>query len=191
MPGHGTLSAVRQGSDGTPGSDCARPVLSGPLRLPDLRRETGPETCADSRAAGAGCRRHEPGQPAPRRNAPPPEKGAEEPAAAPRAQALVGDATEREIRVETQDVVATFTNSGARMKSWRLKKYLDTQREPQELVENELPGQPLPFTLRTGDERLDRDAQYRVVRRWRLPTDRLRRRPTSGSNIATAPACRR
>ncbi len=87
--------------------------------------------------------------------APPPEKGAEEPAAAPRAQALVGDATEREIRVETQDVVATFTNSGARMKSWRLKKYLDTQREPQELVENKLPGQPLPFTLRTGDERLD------------------------------------
>jgi YidC/Oxa1 family membrane protein insertase len=75
--------------------------------------------------------------------------------AAPAAQALVGEASEREIRVDTQDIVAVFTNRGARLKSWRLKKYLDPQKQPQELVEKELPSQPLPFTLATGDEGLN------------------------------------
>jgi YidC/Oxa1 family membrane protein insertase len=73
--------------------------------------------------------------------------------APPAAAALVGDTSEREIRVETQDVIAVFTNRGARLKSWRLKKYLDQQRQPQELIENAL--QPLPFTLGSGEERLD------------------------------------
>ena len=82
------------------------------------------------------------------------QRNAEAPAA-PGVQALVSEASEREVRVETQDVIAVFTNRGARMKSWRLKKYLDPRREPQELVEKDLPGQPLPFTLTTGDERLD------------------------------------
>ena len=41
---------------------------------------------------------------------------------APPAEApLVGEASEREIRVETRDVIAVFTNRGARLKSWRLK----------------------------------------------------------------------
>ncbi len=67
---------------------------------------------------------------------------------APPAEApLVGDASEREIRVDTRDVIAVFTNRGARLKSWRLKHYLDHQMQPQELVVNDLPSQPLPFTL--------------------------------------------
>ncbi len=70
------------------------------------------------------------------------------PAAAP----LVTDATERDIRVETRDVIAVFTNRGARLKSWRLKHYFDPERQPAELVENKIPSQPLPFTLRTSDE---------------------------------------
>ena len=72
------------------------------------------------------------------------------------AAALVGDTSERTVRVETQDVIAEFTNRGARLKSWRLKKYSDPQKQPQELVEKELTTHPLPFTLVTGDERLDR-----------------------------------
>ena len=77
----------------------------------------------------------------------------------PSATALVGDTAERDIRVETewlgpqgtpQGVIAVFTNRGARLKSWKLKHYLDKQKQPQELVENEVP--PLPFTLRTSDE---------------------------------------
>jgi YidC/Oxa1 family membrane protein insertase len=75
--------------------------------------------------------------------------------AAPTAAALVGDTTERDVRVETHDVIALITNRGARLKSWRLKKYLDQERKPQELVENQLPTQPLPFTVATFDPQLD------------------------------------
>jgi YidC/Oxa1 family membrane protein insertase len=71
------------------------------------------------------------------------------------AAALVGDAAERDVRIETRDVIAVLTNRGARLKSWRLKKYLDQERKPQELVENQLPTQPLPFTLSTSDAQLD------------------------------------
>jgi YidC/Oxa1 family membrane protein insertase len=77
------------------------------------------------------------------------------PAAAPAAATLVGDSAERDVRIETKDVIAVFTNRGARLKSWRLKKYLDQQRQPQELIENQLTGQPLPFTLSTSDAQLD------------------------------------
>ncbi len=73
----------------------------------------------------------------------------------PQATALVGDSSEHDVRVETRDVIAVFTNRGARLKSWRLKKYLDQQRQPQELVESQLPDQPLPFTLNTSDTQLD------------------------------------
>src|SRR5215471_20744174 len=76
------------------------------------------------------------------------------PTLAPAAATLVGDTAEREIRVETRDVIAVFTNRGARLKSWRLKKYLDQQRQPQELIE-QTPSHPLPFTLRTADEQLN------------------------------------
>src|SRR5215467_7851666 len=76
------------------------------------------------------------------------------PALAPAAATIVGDTAEREIRVETRDVIAVFTNRGARLKSWRLKKYLDQQRQPQELIE-QTPSHPLPFTLRTADEQLN------------------------------------
>jgi YidC/Oxa1 family membrane protein insertase len=75
---------------------------------------------------------------------------------APAPEALVGDTAEHDVRVETQDVIAVFSNRGARLKSWRLKKYLDQQRQPQDLIESQLSTQPLPFTLGSGDERLDR-----------------------------------
>src|SRR5260221_7910508 len=66
---------------------------------------------------------------------------------------VVGDAGERDVRVETRDIVAVFTNRGARLKSWRLKHFLDPKSEPLELVANELATtQPLPFSLRVDDE---------------------------------------
>jgi YidC/Oxa1 family membrane protein insertase len=71
--------------------------------------------------------------------------------AAPTAKPLVTDATERDVRVETRDVIAVFTNRGARLKSWRLKHYFDQQRQPQEIIENTVPSQPLPFTLQVPD----------------------------------------
>jgi len=86
------------------------------------------------------------------------------PASAPVSATVVGDSAEREIRIETRDVIAVFTNRGARLKSWRLKKYLDQQRQPQELIENS-PPHPLPFTLQTTDDSLNaslNDSLYSV-----------------------------
>ena len=47
-------------------------------------------------------------------------------------------------------MIAEFTNRGGRLKSWKLKHYLDKEKQPQELVDNQV--QPLPFSLRTSDE---------------------------------------
>ena len=46
----------------------------------------------------------------------------------------MGDTAERETRIENEYVVATFTNRGARLKSWRFKKHRDSAGEPFELV---------------------------------------------------------
>jgi YidC/Oxa1 family membrane protein insertase len=85
--------------------------------------------------------------------------------AASTASPVVGDSAERDVRVETREVIAVFTNRGARLKSWRLKRYLDQARQPQELVENQLTAQPLPFTLRVPNETMTatlNDALYVV-----------------------------
>jgi len=78
---------------------------------------------------------------------PPPEA-----AATPAAATLLGDTEERDVRIETANVVAVFTNRGARLKSWRLKKYQDQQHEPVELVSHDFgDAQPLPFSLSIPD----------------------------------------
>jgi YidC/Oxa1 family membrane protein insertase len=69
---------------------------------------------------------------------------------APAAAPVVGETGERDIRVETQNVIAEFTNRGGRLKSWKLKHYLGKEKQPQELVDNQV--QPQPFSLRTSDE---------------------------------------
>ena len=70
----------------------------------------------------------------------------------PNVATVVGDTGERDIHVETEDVVAVFTNRGARLKSWQLKHYFDRDRHQQEFVDTEIPSQPLPFSLRTPDD---------------------------------------
>jgi YidC/Oxa1 family membrane protein insertase len=73
------------------------------------------------------------------------------------ASVVLGDSAERDIRIETPEVIAVFTNRGALLKSWRLKRYLDERSEPLELIANDLPGVPaLPFTLRADDENVNR-----------------------------------
>src|SRR5262245_18694762 len=66
------------------------------------------------------------------------------PATPPPATPLVGDAAERDVRIETGDVIAVFTNRGGRLKSWRLKHYLDPTKQPQELIDASTPAEPLP-----------------------------------------------
>src|SRR5262245_9111003 len=73
-----------------------------------------------------------------------------EAAPVPAPTVVTGETQEKTIRLETRDVIAQFTNRGARLKSWRLKHYLDQAGQPQELVVD-LPSQPLPLTLRTAD----------------------------------------
>jgi YidC/Oxa1 family membrane protein insertase len=93
-----------------------------------------------------------PSTPTTAQSAPPP------PTAASTATPMVGDDQEHDIRCETRDVIAVFTNRGARLKSWRLKHYRNQLGEPQELIEQNLPEQPLPFTLRTGNPAIDATA---------------------------------
>src|SRR5437762_9429738 len=71
---------------------------------------------------------------------------------APGAIPVVFDASERDIPIETRDIIAVFTNRGGRLKSWRLKHYFDQQHQPQEIIENTLASQPLPFSLQASDE---------------------------------------
>ena len=84
----------------------------------------------------------------------------------PTAPPLVGATEERDVRLETDEVIAIFTNRGGRLKGWRLKHYHDAKGEPLELVAGDLGSvQPLPFSLRVPDEAATRtlnDALYEV-----------------------------
>ncbi len=77
------------------------------------------------------------------------------PAAAPtasQAQPLVADQSDRDVVVETKVVRAVFTNRGAHLKSWALKRYLDLHKKPQELVPQYLAaGEAKPFELAVDD----------------------------------------
>ena len=65
---------------------------------------------------------------------------------------LLSETAEREVRLENQDVVATFTNRGGRLKSWRFKKHRDSNGQPFELVvDDATAGTTLPFSLRVDD----------------------------------------
>jgi YidC/Oxa1 family membrane protein insertase len=77
---------------------------------------------------------------------------------APTAQApvltepAVSDAAERDVVVETRTIRAVFTNRGARLKSWKLKSYLDLRKRPQELVPSYLDASAArPFDLMVDD----------------------------------------
>jgi YidC/Oxa1 family membrane protein insertase len=75
-------------------------------------------------------------------------QGAEQPAGAPSAPA-------REIEIDNADVHAVFTTRGAVLKSWKLKKYRDDQKQPLEMIAGHAPADsPLPFTLAVDDPAL-------------------------------------
>jgi len=70
---------------------------------------------------------------------------------APAAAALVSDTSERDIVVENDAVRAVFTNRGAVLKSWVLKRYRDHSGAPLDLVPQAVRGGPRPFTLLADD----------------------------------------
>ena len=109
-----------------------------------------------------------------------PNPAAAEVESAAAAAMLVGDVRARDIRVETADVIAVFTNRGARLKSWRLKHFLDQKKEPLELIASEIAGnQPLPFSLRVPDEAASATLNVALYSVTGVPT---------GSNETAAPA---
>jgi YidC/Oxa1 family membrane protein insertase len=114
---------------------------------------TSPNTPGTSAPAIAGPSPGVPGEPSNTPAPPTPGPATERPPAT----ALVAEPSARDIRVETDSVIAVFTNRGARLRSWRLKKYLDGDKQPQELIESEAEaaGQPLPFTVRTPDDQVN------------------------------------
>ena len=111
-----------------------------------------PKPAAAARASSAAS----PATPAVTTPAAPAPAGGQPAAAVPEqvraAAPLVADPAERDIVVENRSVRAVFTTRGGVLKSWRLKKYQDTAREPLELVPQAVPaGTPRPFTLQLGD----------------------------------------
>src|SRR3954470_3580314 len=57
-----------------------------------------------------------------------------------------------DVVLETPQVHAVFTTRGGALKSWSLKKYLDSQKQPFEIIAGHAPPDaPLPFTLGADD----------------------------------------
>ena len=125
--GQSTSQSTESSSRGVPPGSSASPASPG-LSAP------GSPALASSGASTPAATANSPSLPTPRTSTP-----------------VVGGDAEREIRIETADVIAVFTNRGARIKSWRLKRYFDQDKQAQELIDP-LPNQPLPFTLRTADD---------------------------------------
>jgi YidC/Oxa1 family membrane protein insertase len=80
---------------------------------------------------------------------------------------VLGDASGREITVETATILATLSNKGGRVIHWRLKDYQDSDGQPLDLVPSALPtDQPTPFSLRVDDEGITKrlnEALYQVT----------------------------
>ena len=72
--------------------------------------------------------------------------------AAPQPAAVITDAAERQITVETATVEAVISNRGTSLVSWKLKQYQNERGESLDLVPSNIPpDQPTPFSLRVDD----------------------------------------
>jgi YidC/Oxa1 family membrane protein insertase len=137
------------------------------LLFPPAKPET-PDAAAQN--AGAPV---QPGSPTTTTQAPPPA------AEAPAAQAAVtSDTSERDIVVENRDVRAVFTNRGATLKNWTLKRYNNASGTPLDLVPQTVRGAPRPFTLLVDDAAVTATLQNAL---YRANTNGL----TIGSSDAT------
>ena len=158
--------------NGTTRSPRHLPLLPGAVRLAGAVRQAGAEAApgsarqprdADrkrrSRAAPAAARRPPTATPAP--------------AAQPRAAAPAVSAARRRDRPSAtsasrpRDVIAVFTNRGARLKSWRLKHYLDQQGQPLELVDEPARAAAAAVLAAHAGRRADGDAERRALHRER------------------------
>jgi len=74
----------------------------------------------------------------------------------------VADERERRVEVQGDEVAVAFSNRGARLVSWQLKRYRDAGGRPEEMVQN-VRGGPRALDVETGDPDIDprlRDALF-------------------------------
>lgn len=89
----------------------------------------------------------------PKPSAEPSPAGINKPAAgAP--QPAIADERERRVEIEGEESVVAFSNKGARLVSWQLRRFRDAGDRPEEMVET-VPGAPRPLDIETGDQELD------------------------------------
>ena len=75
---------------------------------------------------------------------------------APAVEPLVHDAAERDVTVENAEAVMVFSTRGGVLKHWRLKRYLDADGKPLDLIPASAPaGSMRPFALTVGDPAVD------------------------------------
>jgi YidC/Oxa1 family membrane protein insertase len=76
----------------------------------------------------------------------------------------IADVAERRVEAQGDDVTVAFSNRGARLVSWQLKRYRDAKGRPEEMVQT-VPGGPRALDVETGDAEVDgrlRDALFRA-----------------------------
>ena len=137
-----------------------KPVAKPPARTAQSQPATG---AGGAPAAGSqAATTQSPGGATPA--APSAAAGVQAPAGA-KVSVLIGDNAARDVIVDTETILAVFTNQGATLKNWTLKRYVDTAGKPLDLVPQNVPRNVRPFSIDTGnasvDDRLN-NALFRV-----------------------------
>jgi YidC/Oxa1 family membrane protein insertase len=113
-----------------------------------------PAAAASPSAAGSGTSPAAPNAPsAGAMSVGTPSEGAS-PAAVAGTVAPVADERERRVEAQGDDVTVAFSNRGARLVSWQLKRYRDAKGRPEEMVHT-VPGGPRGLDIETGDPDVD------------------------------------
>jgi YidC/Oxa1 family membrane protein insertase len=135
-------------------------VMPPPAPVPAAPAATPNQSASTSTAAPGSAT---PGTAAPGTTAPQAPPAPQAPAIA----ATVGEATTREIVVETTKVRAVFSNHGAKLVHWILKEYRTDGGQPLDLVPGGAGADAIkPFSLSLDDEAVTRrvnDAVYRIT----------------------------
>ena len=98
----------------------------------------------------------------------------------------MSEGAERDIVGETRDVIAVFSNRGGTLKSWRLKRYFDQQKQPLELVvQDHAVAQTRPFSLRTTDQATTAALNNAVYKLTTAPSGDATKSATTSSSMRT------
>lgn len=127
-----------------------------PPKPPDKAQQPQAQTATASQAGGSGARSgEEPAAGAANSANAQTASASPAPASLAPVTTLVAAPSEQDIVVDTPTVRAVFTNRGAVLKNWRLKRYTDDKKTPVDLVPQTLRGATRPFSLDTGSEAVD------------------------------------